>query len=119
MQMKSAIQWIAMIACCTYAIMAHAHCGDCAGVEVETLEEKFYIYPAQICLAESGIYIATDGMLYETPAIHADENGYYITQLAKQSSCSWYEWKCSKCHRCNTKGIDWKCKKCKKPIEEC
>jgi hypothetical protein len=91
----------------------------CEGqVELVELEEKFYLAATQICFTEDKIYIDANGTFYETPAIHADEAGYYVERVSKKASCSWYEWKCSQCQRCNLKGIDWKCKQCKKPIEE-
>ena len=91
--MKMIMKWILMMVCCAYASIAHADCEECGGSEIVSLEQKFYVHPAQICFAEDAIYIDANGIVYETPAVYLDESGYYIDRV-KQASCSWYEWKC-------------------------
>ncbi len=81
-------------------------------------EPKIYISSDQIHLCDNKIYVAIDAFIYETPAIHADVNGYYVLNAAKSGHCSWYQWECSnpECQSCNLIGKDWTCKKCGKPI---
>ncbi len=81
-------------------------------------EPKLYIATDQIHFADNRIYVEIDAAIYETPAIHADGNGYYIVSAAKSGHCSWYQWECSnpECQACNLIGRDWTCQKCGKPI---
>ena len=79
---------------------------NCEEIQI-SLESKMYITVDQILFENGKIFVAMDNGIYQTPAIHADENGYYVQKLIERD-CSWYEWKCPKCHQCNWK-IDLVC----------
>ena len=87
-------------------------------IQVVDLTKKFYITEDQIKLEGNKIYIDVEGLIYQTPAVFADENGYYIEQVAKSGNCAWYEWKCEKCGYCNLRGVDYECRvpSCQYPI---
>lgn len=82
------------------------------------LEKKIYVGKDQIKLDLEKIYVELGGYIYETPGLYFDENGYYIDQVAKSGSCSWYEWQCSSCRFCNLRGVDWECGSCGRPISQ-
>ncbi len=86
--------------------------------QIVDLTKKFYITEDQIKLSGNKIYIDVEGIIYETPAVFTDENGYYIEQVAKSGKCAWYEWECERCGYCNLRGVDYECRvpTCQYPI---
>ncbi len=93
----------------TLFLQADCHC------DVVELEEKIYLNGDQILISDNKIAINIDEVTYETPAVFTDERGYYIEKIGKKRECSWYEWKCTGCSKCNAK-TNWKCKKCGTPV---
>lgn len=78
------------------------------------LSKKLYLNGDQIRFIDNKICIEVEGYVYETPAIHADEIGYYIDKVAQSGHCAWYEWECKweNCLYCNLRGIDVRCGAC-------
>jgi len=116
--LKNLVLWLLLTALCVINNIAISHEGSNEGV-IE-LADKIYIEAAQVNFADNKIYIQIKDNIFETPAIHSDENGYYIDQIAGSGRCAWYEWEChdKKCLYCNLRGIDWKCRACHRPISE-
>ncbi|MBS0653582.1 MAG: hypothetical protein JSR39_08700 [Verrucomicrobia bacterium] len=90
----------------------------CTKEGVINLEKKIYVEKDQIKLDSEKIYVELGGLIYETPVLHSDADGYYIDQVAKSGSCSWFEWECSRCGFCNLRGIDWECGSCGRSISQ-
>lgn len=116
--MRIVLTFIAMILCFSdiSTLVANSDVENDRGII--DLGKKFYVNVEQVDFANQKIYIGTEGIVYETPALFSDENGYYILQIAQSGHCAWYEWECSnsKCKACNLRGIDYKCRSCGRPI---
>lgn len=107
---------------CLTSVTSVYACLTCNSNEID-LARNFYVQMEQIILSSNRIYINIDHLIYETPAIFSDENGYYVNKItidnqAKSGDCSWMEWECSKCKFCNLRGIDWVCRSCGRPISQ-
>jgi hypothetical protein len=120
MMMKRVIMYIAFMMLCLVHMAGYTQCqrSDCKGL-IE-LDEKFYVQLNQIRFSENKIYIQIEDITYETPAIHADDEGYFIEKVASSGNCAWYEWECPRdnCHFCNLRGLDYKCRVCNHPISQ-
>lgn len=67
---------------------SHGICGD----GVIKLARKLYIATDQIDFSENKIFIKLDQLIYETPSVLSDINGYYVDQIsmgdwAKSGNC--------------------------------
>ncbi len=90
----------------------------CPCENMVVLDKKVYLETNQIELRNHKIYVNLGGYVYEAPALYSDADGFYIDQIARSGSCSWYQWECSRCGFCNIRGIDWECISCGKAISQ-
>lgn len=113
---KNIFRWIALLILCLINIATYASCQLDENTEIIKLHEKFYVKIDQINFEKNKIHIQLESIVYETPAIHSDKDGYFIDKIASSGNCSWYEWQCAKCHFCNLRGIDYRCRECRFPM---
>jgi hypothetical protein len=108
--------WLVLTALCIINIAVSHEMNHEGMIE---LADKIYIESDQINFADKKIYIQIKDSIFETSAIHSDEKGYYIDQVAKSGNCAWYEWECREetCLTCNLRGT-LKCGRCGRGISE-
>lgn len=75
---------------------------------------KLYIPREKIALVDDLILVEIEDLIFETPAIFTDENGFYVTEV-KDDGCGRLRWRCKNCDECNSLFFS-RCSKCKKPI---
>src|ERR1700735_490457 len=114
--LKRTFRWIVVMICIN--MTAYTVCQREDGKTVIELKDKFYIKTDQISLLDNKIFIQVDDLIYETPALYSDQNGFFIDKIASSGDCAWYQWECRKvnCRTCNQRGIDYKCRKCGFPM---
>jgi len=98
-----AIVLFLLLCCSAYAETTDENCQEMQIL----LERNVYVKLEQILFENNKIFVSINDVIYQTPAIYTDENGYYIQKLFERE-CSWYEWKCPRCYQCNWK-IDLVC----------